>query len=214
LTSTTSLTAPIEEARARIRGSIGNVLDDLDRSAEAFGDGSYGSPRVGETAPDFTLPGTDGAQVSLAELRGRNRVVLIFYRGSWCPYCDVQLRAFQARLDEIKAAGAELVAVSPQTPEESLSLAEERDLTFTLLSDAGNAVADSYGLRVTLDGEHRESHVGVGVDLPAKNGDDSWTLPVPSTFVIERDGTVSYASVPGDPRRRVGPDEVLAALKA
>ena len=214
MTSTTSLTAPIEEARARIRGSIGDVLDDLDRSAEAFGDGTYGSPRVGERAPDFTLPGTDGTQVGLAELSGRNRVVLVFYRGSWCPYCDVQLRAFQARLDEIKAAGAELVAVSPQTPEESRSLAEERGLAFTLLSDAGNAVADSYGLRVTLDGEHRESHVGVGVDLPAKNGDDSWTLPVPSTFVIERDGTVSYASVPGDPRLRVGPDEILEALKA
>lgn len=212
--TSTSLTPPIDEARARIRGSIGDVLDDLDRSAEAFAAGTYDSPKVGETAPDFTLPGTDGAQVSLAELRSRGRVVLGFYRGSWCPYCDVQLRAFQARLEEIKAAGAELVAVSPLTPEESLSLAEQKALSFTLLSDAGNAVADSYGLRVTLDGEHRESHVGVGVDLPAKNGDDSWSLPVPSTFVIERDGTVSYASVPGDPRLRVGPDEILEALKA
>jgi peroxiredoxin len=212
--TSTSLTPPINAARTRIRGSIGDVLDDLDRSAEAFGAGTYSAPRVGEVAPDFTLPDANGTQVSLAELRGRNRVVLGFYRGSWCPYCDVQLRAFQASLDELEAAGAEPVAVSPLMPEESRSMAEERGLTFKLLSDAGNAVAESYGLRVTLDGEHRDSHVGVGVDLPAKNGDDSWSLPVPSTFVIEPDGTVSHAWVPGDPRVRVGPEEVLEALTA
>lgn len=214
MTQTTSLTASIDEARARIRGSIGTVLDDLDRSADAFAAGTYAAPQVGEPAPAFDLPTTDGDLVSLADLRAEGRLVLLFIRGSWCPYDDIQLRSLQSDLAAFHAAGAKVAAISPTLPEGLRGLAVERGITFTLLSDAGNATADAYGLRVGLDGEHRDAHIGVGVDLPASNGDESWTLPAPATFVIEPDGRVSYAWVPGDPRLRVGPQELLEALGA
>jgi len=214
LLANTSLTAPIDEMRAGVRAKIGDVLDVLDRAAERFGDGDYAAPRVGDPAPDFTLPDAHGAAVALSELRGRGRVLLVFYLGSWCPYCHIQLKAFQAQLDELRAAGLDVVAVSPETPERSRSFAEGAELGFTVLSDAGNAVADRYGLRFTLDGEAREVHERVGVDLAAAGADDSWSLPAASTFLVERDGTVSYASVAGDWRRRVGPAEVLEAIRS
>ena len=126
----------------------------------------------------------------------------------------LQLRAFQAALADIHAAGATLVAISPQTPDNSLTLAEQAELAFPVLSDVTNAVARSYGLVYALGDGDRELHSGVGIDLTVFNGEDSWELPAPAVFVVDADGTIRYASVAGDYRWRVGPDEVLAALRA
>jgi peroxiredoxin len=209
-TQTTSLTARTEELRAGIR----DLLEEFDSSARALGARHYPAPEPGDKAPEFVLPDARGREVRLADLLGESRVVLVFYRGAWCPYCNLQLSAFQARLDEIKAAGAELVAISPQTPDNSLSLAEKAELTFTVLSDAGNAVAERYGLRWELSEQDKELYAGVGIDLNETNGDDSMSLPASATFVVNQDGTLAYASVSGDYRFRVGPEEVLAALRA
>jgi peroxiredoxin len=152
--------------------------------------------------------------LTLARLRSDGPVVLVFYRGAWCPYCNLQLRAFQAALADIHAAGASLVAISPQTPDNSLTLAEQAELALPVLSDVGNDVARSYGLVYALGAADRELHSGAGIDLTAFNGDDSWELPAPAVFVVDADGTIRYASVAGDYRWRVGPDEVLAALRA
>ena len=150
--------------------------------------------------------------MTLAGLRCDGPVVLVFYRGGWCPYCNLQLRAFQAVLDGLHEHGATLVAISPQTPDKSLTLAEQAELAFPVLSDVGNAVARRYGLVFALAADDRKLHSGVGIDLTAFNGDDSWELPAPAVYVVDGDGTIRFASVAGDYRWRVGPDEVLAAL--
>jgi peroxiredoxin len=113
----------------------------------------------------------------------------------------------------LRAAGTSLAAISPQTPDASLTLAARAGLEFPVLSDAGNAVAREYGLVFALDATAIELHRRAGVDLPAHNGDDSWELPASSVFVVDADGTIRYRSVNADHRRRVGPDEVLAALR-
>ena len=212
--STTSLTAATEELRAGLKTQLGAVLDGFDTGAAELGTRSWPAKAVGDAAPDFELPDARGGNVTLAGLRSDGPVVLVFYRGAWCPYCNLQLRAFQAALADIHAAGASLVAVSPQTPDNSLTLAEQAALEFPVLSDVGNTVARSYGLVFALGAADRELHGGVGIDLAASNGDATWELPAPAVFVVDADGTIRYASIAGDYRWRVGPDEVLAALRA
>ena len=212
-TSTTSLTAATDELRSDLKSQLGTVLDSLDVGAARLGARTWPAKAVGDTAPDFELPDARGGSVTLGRLRCDGPVVLVFYRGAWCPYCNLQLRAFQAALEDIRADGATLVAISPQTPDKSLTLAEQAELAFPVLSDVGNAVARNYGLVFALDTDARELHSGIGIDLTAFNGDDSWELPAPAVFVVDPDGTIGFASVAGDYRWRVGPDEVLKALR-
>jgi peroxiredoxin len=202
--------------RTELRSQIGDhALSVFDRDAEALGasDAFAGAPGVGALAPLFTLPDARGGEVALAELLGQGPVVLVFYRGAWCPYCNLQLAAYQRALGDIRAAGATLVAVSPQTPDQSLTLAEQRALEFPVLSDAGNRVAGEYGLVFTAGDAATAALRDLGVELASFNGDHTNTLPAASTFVIGADGGIRFASVSGDYRWRVGPDEVLAALR-
>jgi peroxiredoxin len=215
-TSSTSLTDATVGMRAELVGQIGeDALGVLERDAETLGaSGAFAHALgVGASAPLFTLPDARGGEVALADLLADGPVVLVFYRGAWCPYCNLQLAAFQGALDEIRAAGAELVAVSPQTPDQSLTLAEQRSLAFPVLSDAGNSVARAYGLVFSSSAEATATLHDLGVELSDYNGDDTNTLPAPATFVIERGGRIRFASVTGDYRWRVGPEEVLAALR-
>jgi peroxiredoxin len=172
-----------------------------------------GALRVGASAPDFTLPNAARRPISLATLLKAGPVVVTFYRGQWCPYCDLQLRAFQEVLPRIRALGATLVAISPQTPDESLSTAEKRKLEFHVLSDAGNKVAQSWGLvwkvGTRLDGLHK----GFGVDLAKVNGDASNELPVPATFVVEPSGRIAFAHVDPNWRVRMEPAVLISALE-
>src|SRR5207253_1224408 len=147
--------------------------------------------REGTLAPDFTLPDVHGRAVTLSALLGQGPVVLTFYRGEWCPYCNLQLRAYETILPQIRELGVSLVAVSPQTPDQSLTTTEQKGLTFPVLSDAGNEFARRYGLVYSLSQALR----AVSADLPVYNGDDSWELPMPGTFVIAQDGTVRLAFV-------------------
>jgi peroxiredoxin len=208
MTSQTSLTAATQNVRARLREQLGPLLDEFDARAEAQTAGA-GAREVGDIAPSFTLPDARGGMVALEALLP---AVLVFYRGAWCPYCNLQLAAFRAAHADLGAAGASLAAISPQTPDASLSLAERAELEFPVLSDAGNAVARAYGLVFQLDDAAIELHRRAGVDVPAHNGDDSWELPVSSVFAVDAGGTIRYRSVAADHRWRVGPDEVLAAL--
>jgi peroxiredoxin len=212
----TSLTKATEELREEIRGQFpARIRDTWDRDSEALGRRDFSSaPAVGTRAPDFRLPDARGGEVDLAGLRARGPVVLVFYRGAWCPYCNLQLAAFQGALDDITAAGASLVAISPQTPDSSLTHAERAGLKFHVLSDVGNRVAREYGLVFTQAETSTAVSREVGLELRDYNGDDSHELPAASTFVIAPDGTVRFASVSGDYRWRVGPEEVLAALTA
>lgn len=167
---------------------------------------------VGAQAPEFTLPDATGADVSLSSLLARGPVVLAYYRGGWCPYCSTELRALQTRLGDITGSGANLVAVSPQTPDNSLSTAEKLELTYPVLSDVGNAVARSYGLVFTLPEDLRGVYNEFGLDVPAANGDDTFELPLPATFVIGTDGTVVWRFADADYTKRAEPDDVITVL--
>ena len=214
-TPSTSLTESTVGMRAELVGQIGaEPLTTFDRDAEALGasnafDHALG---LGANAPTFTLPDARGGEVALEHLLANGPVVLVFYRGAWCPYCNLQLAAFQSALADIEAAGATLVAVSPQTPDQSLTLAEQRALEFPVLSDSGNRVAREYGLVYASSQVNTETLRELGVELADFNGDDTNTLPAAATFVIGQDGRIRFASVSGDYRWRVGPEEVLAVL--
>jgi peroxiredoxin len=136
-----------------------------------------------------------------------------FYRGGWCPFCNLELKAYQDVLPEVAAAGASLVAISPEKPDETVSTAEKNALTFHVLSDVGQEVGRAFGLVYDFSDELRSVYNGFGLDIPAKNGaPDEWALPVSATYVIGRDGTIIYANTDVDYRDRADPRDVLAAL--
>jgi peroxiredoxin len=170
--------------------------------------------KAGDQAPDFRLPDARGGFVRLKDLLAAGPVVLSFYRGGWCPYCNLALRALQKALPEITRLSAKLVAVSPQTPDESLSTVEKNELAFSVLSDVGSATAKSFGIAYDLAEELRPIYARSGHALPQKNGDESWVLPIPATYVIDRDGTITLAFVDVDYRNRLEPAEILAALQS
>ncbi len=168
----------------------------------------------GDIAPDFSLPDAKGGSVTLSALLAQGPTVITFYRGGWCPYCNIQLRAYQAILPQIAAAGASLVAISPQAPDRTLSTAETNALTFYVLSDLENRVARSFGLVYSLPEEIRAALRSVNKALPEINGDDSWELPVPSTYVVTGNGRVTLAHIDVDYTQRLEPEEILAALRS
>lgn len=169
---------------------------------------------AGDEAPGFSLPDVRGNQVSLSGLLQYGPVVVTFYRGGWCPYCNIQLRAYQAMLPEMATLGARLVAISPQLPDGSMGTAEKNALTFEVLSDVGNFVARRFGLVYALPEDLREALRSNNKALPAINGDGSWELPVPATYVIAPDGRIVLASIEVDYRKRLEPDAILTALKS
>ena len=170
--------------------------------------------KTGDRAPDFRLPDARGGYVRLKDLLAAGAVVLCFYRGGWCPYCNLELRALQQVLPEITRLGAKLVAVSPQTPDESLSTTEKNALSFSVLSDIGSTAAKSFGIAYDLAEELRSLYARSDDALPEKNGDKSWVLPIPATYVIDADGTVALSFVDVDYRNRLEPAEILTALQS
>ena len=199
--------------RARLDEETLCVMDQATAQIAASGLAAS-SLSIGAVAPDFSLPVATGAMVSLSTLLTKGPVVLAFYRGGWCPYCSTELRALQAKLPEISAAGATLVAISPQTPDNSLSTAEKLDLAFPVLSDEGNHVAESFGLVFELPESLREVYQGFGIDLPAANGDTTFRLPLPATYVVGSDGIIAWRFADADYTKRAEPDDVLAILEA
>jgi peroxiredoxin len=169
--------------------------------------------KVGDTAPGFTLKDADGNEISSANLLQRGPLVVSFYRGVWCPYCNMELQALQAAVPEIEKRGARLVAISPQAPVNSRRSVRENKVSFPILSDTRNDVAAAFGLRFKLPDYLIELYRDVFKnDLTVVNGDQSWTLPMPARFVIGQDGIIAYAEVNPDYTRRPDPSELLPAL--
>jgi peroxiredoxin len=170
---------------------------------------------AGDRAPaNLTLSDALGRPVALAPLWQRGPLVVLFYRGGWCPYCNLELRAWQQRLPELKQRGASLLAISPQTPDNSLSTAQKNELAFPVLSDSALAASDAFGVTFTLPPELVELYGRVGNELPLINGNGQWALPLPATYVIDRDGRIVYAHVEADYRERAEPEAVLRAVDA
>lgn len=169
---------------------------------------------VGDSVPDFELPNAKGESVRFSDLLANGPVVVSFYRGGWCPYCNLELRALQEKLPEIEDLGASLLAISPEQPDNSLSTAEKNSVSFDILSDAGNEVARQFGLVFELPMVLRPLYETFGIDLLASNGDESFTLPVPATYVVGQDRSILGCYVEMDYSMRMEPEAVLASLRA
>jgi len=169
--------------------------------------------KAGDKMPGFTLLDPDGNPVSSADLLKHGPLVISFYRGVWCPYCNMELQALQAALPAFQALGASLVAISPQNPVNSRKSVRQNGLSFPILSDPHNDLAAAFGLRFELQDYLVELYKSLKNDLPSFNGDPSWTLPMPGRFVVGQDGTILYAEVNPDYTRRPDPEDMLPALR-
>lgn len=187
------------------------VMDHAIEELQASGTAAQAS-KVGEQAPSFELPDGDGRIWRSEELLQRGPLVIVFYRGRWCAYCNAQLVALQAIDAQIHAAGASLVAISPQTQKHSYMTRDMHNLRFPVLSDSGNAVARKFGLVYRLPAELQAMYESIYTKLPGYNGDARWELPFPATYIVEQNGTIAHTSVHADWRRRSEPEELLNRL--
>jgi len=170
--------------------------------------------KAGDVAPEFTLNDPEGRPVSSQMLLAKGPLVLSFYRGVWCPYCNMELQALQAALPEIEARGAHLVAISPQTAPNSRKSLRNNELAFPILSDVKSEVAGAFGIRFALPDYLIELYKGFGNNLPLINDNPSWVLPMPARYVIERSGIIAYAEVNPDYTQRPDPYQLLPVLDA
>lgn len=170
--------------------------------------------RAGDRFPAIVLMNQLGEELDLGMLANEQPLLVTFYRGGWCPYCNLELRAYQKALPEILALGARLVAITPETPDNSLSTAEKSDLSFPVLSDAKGLLSEALGIRFELSPAIQALYQKFGHDLPARNGDDRWSLPMPATFVVEKGGVIAFAFVDPDYRKRLEPDAAVDVLRS
>ena len=169
---------------------------------------------VGDRVQDFILMDAHGVPVRLQQLLGVGPVVITFYRGGWCPYCNIELRGLQRVLPQIKKLGASLVAISPQLPDNSLTTEEKNHLEFPVLSDVGNTVGKRFGIVFTLPPDLLATYVEFQHGLEMMNGEcGAKELPIPATFVLDRKGTIQLAYVDEDYTRRLDPEIVLDTLR-
>jgi peroxiredoxin len=169
---------------------------------------------VGDKAPAFELPDQTGNLITSLALLTRAKLVVCFVRGRWCPFCVAQLEAMNNVLPQLRSAGSCVLAISPKTVQQSFFMAEQHKLRFPLLSDSGNRVARQFGLVYRVPEEQQAIYRHAFVNLPFANGDDSWELPIPATYVIDQDQTILFASANADYTTRPEPTELLQALVA
>ena len=168
--------------------------------------------QVGDKIENFILPNHLGKNIELADLLDKGPVVVSFYRGAWCPYCNLELKALNDFLPQFKTKSAQLVAISPQLPDQTLTTAQKNELEFDVLSDIGNKVAQQFGLLFTLDKRIQELYTGFGIDFEHTYGDKTYQLPLPATYVINQEGVITYAFLNEDYTLRAEPSDVMAAL--
>lgn len=210
-----SLEKQLEDLTSKLRALVpAERLATIDRAVSeltASGCAEH-ALRVGAKAPAFDLPDGDGMIWRSEELLGRGPLVVIFYRGRWCAYCNTQLGAMQQIHKDIAARGASLVGISPQTEKHSYMTRDMHRLRFPVLSDAGNQVARKFGLVYRLPPELQFLYISILTRLPGYNGDQSWELPLAASYIIGSDGKITYARVDADWRRRAEPEEILTKL--
>lgn len=170
--------------------------------------------RVGDRAPDATVYTQSGEPVSLAGLYADGPLVVTFYRGGWCPYCNRAMSAWRDKADDLAAAGGRMIALTPESPDHAAETIEKNDMPFAVYSDNTMEAAKAYKVYFEVDPETQRKYEGFGIDLAAWNTTGEWTLPAPGTFVVDREGVVRYAWAEWDYTQRADPDEVIAALRA
>ncbi|MBZ0166041.1 MAG: AhpC/TSA family protein [Candidatus Omnitrophica bacterium] len=167
---------------------------------------------VGDIAPDFELISISGERIALGNMLKYGPVVLTWYRGEWCPYCNIHLQEYQKYLDTFESAGATLIAISPQTPDYSISTQQKNELGFHVLSDTRHEVAERYGIAYRVPTIVQERFAG-RIDLDQYSGESSKRLPLSVTYVIDTDGMISYAFIDPDYKKRAEPEAVLDAVR-
>jgi len=226
-----SLSQQLEELTARLRALVpAEKLTTIERAVEQLktSDVAGHALKPGDHAPEFELPDGDGMMWRSPDLLLRNDLlrngvlrndplhngplVIVFYRGRWCAYCNAQLTALQQVHAQIAAAGASLVAISPQTQKHTYMTRDMHALRFPVLSDAGNEVARKFGLVYRMPQDLQRMYESIMTKLPGYNGDQSWELPLAATYIVQPDGTISYARVDVDWRNRPEPEEILESL--
>ena len=170
--------------------------------------------KAGDRFPDFELPNQQEQMRRFSDYLQESPVVLNVYRGGWCPYCNLEMKALHDALPQIERQGARLVGLTPETPDKAMQTAERHRMRIDILSDTGNRVSERLGLVFELPEALRPIYQNLGIDLPEYNGDDSFKLPVPATYIIRQDGAVAYAFVNADYTQRMEPEEIIAQLQA
>jgi len=210
-----NLTAQLEAAAQNFKAhtpieaqvKFGRMIEELQKTGIASG------IKVSEKASDFKLPNARGHDVVLYDELMKGPVVLVFYRGGWCPYCNLQLKAYQQILPDIEALGAQLIAISPQNPDHSLSFQEKEQLKFQVLSDRDGLVTAKYNLLFDVPQGAREVMESFGLNLAEYNDTSKWILPVPATFMIDERAIVRSAYVNPNFMQRQSPEEIVDELK-
>ena len=208
------LTTKLSDMRARFREKAEpRRVIDYDRGVQDIVDRRIveQAKHVGDRAPDFELPNAVGKRVRLSEELQKGPVVLTWYRGGWCPICHMALRSLQSFLPDFKARGASLLAIAPETPDNSLSTKEKDELEFEVLSDVDNRVAKEYGIVFTVP-DFVMAYYNDMFDLAAYNGNDKNELPLAATYLVGSDGIIAYEFVHHDYRYRADPEDILVAL--
>jgi peroxiredoxin len=224
LTAARAEDAPAERPVEReLKATAAGIEKQAPDAAKTFADGIAEvaksgivekAPKVGDKAELFELPDASGKTVKLADLLAKGPVVLTWYRGGWCPYCNVALRGLVKAEPQLRELGATLVAVSPEVPDVAAETVKKLDLKFPVLTDKGNLVAKKYRIAFKVPERAASTMKAFKVDLEKTNGDASGELPLGVTYVIDTDRTIRWAFVDADYRKRAEPADVLAALKA
>lgn len=188
-------------------------LDGSKGSGESRADAASSALKTGAIAPDFELKDPAGKTFKLSDRLSKGPVILAFYRGGWCPFCNKQLHDLQRYLPEFKRLGAELVAISPQTPEKTEWTETKNQLTFTVLSDPDNLVAKKYHLVYRVGAATKTMYSAMGIDLEKTNGSSTPELPVPATYLVNSDGKIVYSFVDQDYKKRADNADIIEALK-
>lgn len=196
-----------ETASSDTQIKINKAISELKRSEKGKG------LNIGDKAPNFKLLDVSGQKIELYEQLKTKLIILVFYRGGWCPYCNVELRGYQNIIKDIHEVGAEVIAISPEVIEESINTREKNKLDFYVLSDQNNDAINKYKLEYELPPYIIDLYKKIKVPLDKYNGRDDWILPSPATFIINREGTIVYKYNKSDYRERAEPSEILKVIK-
>lgn len=192
----------------------GDVLAIMAQSTEELMESGIENQALGygDFLPDFALPDQSGKLRRLSDYLKDSPIVLNIYRGGWCPYCNLEMKALRDVLPDIEAKGARLVGLSPETVDKAMSTAERHEIDIDILSDAGNKIVEQMGLVFTLPQALRSIYEKIGIDIQDFNGDESFKLPVPATYIVGQDRSILYAFVNADYTKRLEPSEIVLKL--
>jgi len=200
------MNASKEKLPESVESIFKKAIEELQKNATEYG------LKIGEKAPNFMLENQLGETVELKKVLEEKKVVLVFYRGAWCPYCNLQLKAYQEILSEIVALNGTLIAINPQMPDDGMKLSEKLNLRFDVLSDPDLKAIESYHLKYELPEDLREVYKKLGLDLSQLNANHNWELPITATFIIDQLGMICHAYTDVDYKHRMEPKDILSIL--